>query len=249
MIVLGQHLSRSTEPAGQELLSPPTVDISTRDPCPSMNGVESGEKKKNEWTGGGGGLFYASGRQGPVSVVSLQHCRKWVSVLGNFLRLSESEGVRSLPSLLLQPGPADRRGVSAPLGPSFPTPRPLPSAPQRSAPGDSPRRPAPGAPPCPPAPPGQPPCLCPQGPHCPLVSRLAPPPLSLAAPSGWGESRPEVRRWQAGSAATCPSAAPLKPASDSATRLSRNAGLGGVWGQGLGVDFRESRPTGENMRN
>lgn len=113
-------------------------------------------------------------------------------------------------------------------------------APRLFAPAQRPLPPAPGDSPRGPPRPASPACLPPpQEPRLPLVSHLARQSLFISGRSlrdfstpRWGVRWPEVRRWRAGTAATCPSAAPPEPASDSATRLSRNTGSGGVGGRG-----------------
>lgn len=79
-------------------------------------------------------------------------------------------------------------------------------------------------------------------------SYLWPLPLGRFPPWGRGCGRPEVRRWRAGSAATCPLAAPPEPISDSATAVEERR-LGGRWApMGLGVAVKGPRPAGEDGR-
>lgn len=182
---------------------------------------------KNEWTEDGW-PFVSFCTPGAPPAPRRSTARRWVSALGRDLHLASSGASAGSAPSSSAAMPAER------LGSRGSTRRPFPPAPGQPAPGDSPPPPSPH--PCsPPRRPARPPSphLKPPAPP-PVPSPILPRPLISGRSSrdfstlGWGCGGSGVRRWRAGSAATCPGAAPPEPASDSAARLSRNTGSRGV---------------------
>lgn len=104
---------------------------------------------------------------------------------------------------------AGRRAGEGQGAPGLPAPVTHCRGPVLTSPPPPHGRPAPRGPPSSPQPRGP-------SPGSPLPPYRWPLPLGIFPPRGGGCGRPEVRRWRAGSAATCTSAAPPRRAGDSA---------------------------------